>query len=400
MDLLNANQYEKTKEKKGKKFIIILLILSIIALIGVIILMVYISSTIEPQVTLYINDAQQKFETDFIISDNQGVEYIELKALSNFLGYEYYNGEYNSYSEDTMKCYIKNKKLISGFEQDSNIIYKYEEETNLDYQYYELNYNIILRNDKLYIAMADLIVGLNVNCDINEKKEVKISTMDYLAQVYQQSLRDKGYTVVTDPNNQKAISYGWIIVNRNGLYSVLDTSFNEIIGAKYTSIYFDEKNLNYIVANSNGQYGVITNSGITEQSLKYDGLEVLNYENMLYKVKNNDKYGIMQANGTMLTEIIYDEIGYKPEPENKILYTLIIPEVDGKSGKLIVVKQNGKYGLITLEQGESFLPCDHVEKLYSVRDLEKVEYKIEAERQTMDLLEYLKLRGTEIVQLN
>ena len=42
----------------------------------------------------------------------------------------------------------------------------------------------------------------------------------------------------TDQNNQKALAYGWIVVSKDGVWSVLNTNFEEIIGAKFASIYF------------------------------------------------------------------------------------------------------------------------------------------------------------------
>lgn len=400
MDLLNENQYEKSKQTNSKKIIITLIILSIIAIIAVLAIMLYLEANKVVQSKLYINDTNQEITEELLVSNSQGVQYISLKDLAAILGYEYYSSEYNNYGTDAAKCYIKNQKLISGFELGSNQIYKYEEGTNLDYQYYELNYDIITYNNKLYIAIVDLTEAINVYCTINENKEIKISTMEYLATAYEEQLKEKGYTVATDQNSQKALAYGWIIVSKNNMYSVLNMELQEMIELKYSSIYFDEYNLNYIVSNTKGMYGIISTEGVIEHSLKYDGMEVLNYENMLYKVKNNENYGIMKANGTMLTEIVYEEIGYQANAADKILYTLIIPEVDGKSGPIIVVKQNGYYGLVTLETGEIFLPCDHVEKLYSTSELGEIYYKIEAEKQTMDLLEYLRLRGTEIVELN
>ena len=400
MDLLNENQYQKTETPKGKKIVLILLILSIILVIIIIATMIFLGSQETVGTTLYINDQQQEISDNLIIQDNQGNQYIELERLAHMLGYQFDNSEYQTYGVDTTKCYIRNEDLISGFEVDSNIVYKYEIGTNLDYQYYTLNHNIIIYNNKLYIAIADLIEALNVYCTIDETNSIKINTMAHLSNSYQQQLQEMGYNVAKDQNNQKALAYGWIVVSKDGVWSVLNTSFEEIIGAKFASIYFDEVNLNYIVSNSDGKYGIIDNTGVIEQSLKYDGLEPLNYENMLYKVKNNNQYGIMKSNGTMLTQIIYDEIGYPAENQNNILYTLIIPELENETEKTIVVKQNEKYGLIYLETGETLLPCDHLDKLYSVNELGEVEYKVEVQEQTLDLLQYLELRNLITVDLN
>lgn len=398
MDLLNQNQ--NTQKVKGKGLLKALLVISIIGVIVILIAMVYLGSNKVPEDVLYVNGEKKEMLVDLFITDTQQNKYISLKDLSELLGYEYYNSEYNSYSVDSTKCYVKNKNLISGFELGSAEIYKYEETTNLDFQRYTLTYNVLIYNNKLYIAVADLEKALNANCVISENNEIRINSMEYLATTYQEQLKEKGYTVTTEPNNQKALAYGWIIANKSGLWCVLNTELQEIIDPKYTNIYFDEQNLNYIVSNSNKQYGVISTSGNIEHSLKYDEVQVLNYENELYKVKYNEKYGIMKFDGSMLTEIVYDEIGYKAETDKKILYTLIIPEVYGKTGSTIVIKQDKFYGLVKLEDGSLILPCDHAEKIYAISELGETQYRVEAEKQTVSLLDYLEYRNQLSATLN
>ena len=402
MDLLNQNQYQEPKKSKSKKLVLTLLIVSIILAIAIMCLIVYLKSNMVIETTLYINNEQKEIKTGLFVTGNDGKQYIALKELAELLGYVYDNSEYQKFGMDTSKCYVKNKNLITGFEQDTNRIYKYEEGTNLDYQYYNLSSNIIMYNNNLYIAMEDLKLALNVKYEKNVNNAIKINTMEYLANMYQEQIKDSGYIIASDQNNQKALAYGWIIVkNKNNICSVLNTNFDEIIGAKYSSIYFDEYNNNFIVSNTSGQFGIIATNGTILQPLKFDDLKVLNYENMLYKVANNNKYGIMKKDGTMLTkDIIYDEIGYEAEPDKKIVYTLIVPDIDGKSGQTIVVKQNGKYGLIYLKDGETYLPCDHVDKLYAVNELGKIEFRVEAEKQTVKLSDYLEARKTYKMNLN
>lgn len=400
MDLLNENQYETKKTPKSKKIVLILLILSIIGAIGIIIAMLYVSeNTVKPD-TLKINGQVKEITEGLLIKTADGIQYISLRDLANLVNYEYYSNEYPKEGEDSSKCYIKNNKLITSFEMDSNQIYKYEEGTNLDYQYYTLNYNIIIYNNKLYIALADLQQALNIVCTKDTNNLITINTTENLVATYNEKLKDTGYALTEDQNNLKALSHGYLIVNKNGIWSVLDTNLQEIVGSKYKTIYFDEKNLDYIVSNTNGQYGIISTTGSIKNSFKYDSIEVLNYENEFYKVKNNNKYGIMKSDGTMLTDIIYDEIGYPEEPSNKIVYTLIIPELDGKSGETIVVKQNNKYGLIYLETGKEFIKCDTLDKIYSVKDYGTTSYKIEIEKQVFELSEYIKIINTHIIELN
>ncbi len=400
MDLLNEKQYQKQKTPKGKKIIWALLIVSIIAFILIGILIIFLEANKVIPKTLYIGDEIKELQDGFLISDSAGNQYINLKQLSEFFGYEFDNSEYQEYDVDTTKCYIKFDNFISGFEMDSNKMYKYEEGTNLDYQYYTLKHNIIAYNNNLYIAVDDLQQALNIKYITNANNEIKIYNVKQLASMYQSKLKELGYEIATDQNNQKALAYDFIIVSKNGIWSVLDTNYQEIIGgAKYTSIYFDEYNFNYIVSNTNGQYGIISTTGHVEQSLKYDGLEILNYERMLYKVKNNNKYGIMKKDGTLIGKIVYDDIGYKADSQNKILYTLIVPKMDYLQNEAIVIKSDSKYGLMDIETGNELLPCDHLDKLYSVSELGKIYYRVEVEKQTLELSDYLRIRATQVIDV-
>lgn len=393
MDLLNKNVNQAPQEVKGKKIVLLLLILSILMAIMIVIVMVYIVTNKTDTPKLYVDNQLIENSDSIVKSDEEGNKYISLKDLSELLNYEYVNNEYGKYGVDTAKCYIKNKKLITGFESDSNRIYKYEEGTNIDYQSYILDSNIISFENMLYINVNDIQIALNAVCTANQKQDFYIFSNEYLVSMYTEKLKDTGYTLATNQNELKALSYGYVIASRNGMYGVLNENLEEIINTKYLSIVFDEYYMNYIVSNANKQYGILSKNGTIEQTLKYDGLEILNYENKLYKVKNNSKYGIMKQDGTMLTDIIYDEIGYKPTENNKTLYTLIIPKQNGITDEKIVVKKDEKYGLINLNDGKTYLPCDHLVKLYAINELGEVQYKIEAEERTMDLVDYLKLRN-------
>ncbi len=403
MDLLNENQYKESSAPKGKKIVLLLLILSIIFTILIIGLIIYISTNRVPEEKLFINGEQKEITQDLFVNDQLGNQYIELKNLVELLGYEFENGEYQKDEVDTSKFYVKNQNLITGFEVGSNRIYKYEEGTNLDYQYYTLNCNIITNeNNRIYIGLGDLTKALNCSYSINENKENRIESMEYLATTYQEKLNESGYVVASDQNNQKSFAYGRIIASRDGVWNILNENLEDI-GLKYSSIYFDEQNESYIVSNTSGKYGIIAIDGAIKETLKYEDLTILNYENMLYKVKNNNKYGIMKSNGkslTKLTDIEYDDIGYSENLSNKILYTLIIPELEKNMSKTIVVKKDNKYGLVYLATGDTYLPCDYLDKIYSISDLGETKYMVEIGTRKMELLNYLIERGTYVVDLN
>lgn len=389
MDLLN-NQTIKKEEPKGKKMVKLLLILSIIAVIGVIILMVFVSMEDSKKTSLFINGEEKELKENLIVVDNNGVQYISLKEIAYAFDYEYYGGDYKSFGVDETKCYIKNGNLISGFEKNSETMYKYEEGTDLDYQYYALNNNIVMHEYELYVSLDDIRLTLNAECQITQKNQIIINSMEEMLKKHTKNLSSKDLIIDETQNNLKTLSYGLIVVKKDNQYSILNEKYEEITAAKYSSIYFDEYNLNFIVSNLNGRYGVISYSGVVEQRLNYDAMEIINYENMLYKIKFNEKYGIVNKEGELLTHVEYDEIGYPADEKNKIINTVLIEDIEGT---LIVVKQNEFYGLVRLEDGEVYLPCDHLEKIYGINELGEIKYKVEVEGQTLYLEEYLGLRG-------
>jgi len=388
MDLLNNKQI-KREESKGKKMVKILLIMSIILFVAIVLIMVFLSNKEKSKTTLTVNGQLKEITQDLFINDNNGTQYISIKDLASLLGYQYYGGDYISLGVDNKKCYIKNENLISGFEMNSKKMYKHEEGTNLDYQYYDLKNQAVMYNDKLYISLNDLRMALNVSYQRDKNNKIVINSMEYLNGVYSKNLKSKGFTLDDTKNNLKALAYGMIIAKKDNQYSILNTKYEEIVAARYASIYFNEYNLEFIVSNLNGRYGIISYTGTIEQSLAYDGMEILNYENMIYKVKYNEKFGIVDKEGELLTEVVYDEIGYPADEKNKIINTVLIEDIEGT---LIVVKQNEFYGLVRLEDGEVYLPCDHLEKIYGINELGEIKYKVEVEGQTLYLEEYLELR--------
>lgn len=395
MDLLNENQYRKESMPKNKKIVLIVLILAIVITIFIAFALLYIKTQQKSPKTLKINNKEVKLTETLIVESTEGNKYISLKEIAQLLGYEYYNNGYGENGENKEKGYIKNGVLITGFEKDTKKIYKYEEKTNLDYQYYELKSNVIMYNNNLYISSADISQALNVIYEEN-KDIISIQTINNKIDEYTKSLKlkDNGYTITQDSNNQKAIIYGMLVVKKNDKWGVMDKNSNEIIGNKYSTIYFDEYNMSFIVSDSNGRYGILSYKGEIICSLKYDGLEILNYENMLYKVKYNGKYGIMSADTKLLTNITYDDIGYPEDSSKKIKYTLIIPELIEDVGKTIVVKQNGKYGLVDLNTGKEVIQCNQLDKIYAIEELGEISYIAEFSGEIVDLfkiIRYLKI---------
>ena len=399
MNLLDENQNVEKSQPKGKKLVMTLIILSVILLIILMILMVFVKKKGTGIIKLFINEVETEQKPELLIQDSNGIQYISLKGLAELVGYQYDNSEYGKDGKDTEKCYIKNIRLISGFELNTNRMFKYEEGTYLDYQYYNLEYNILNYNNQLYIALKDIQKALNLQYTIDTNKNIHINTIDYLTEVNQKKLEEQGYILEGNQNNQKALAYGWIIVRKDGLYGVLDTNYKEKIGCKYTSIYFDESTNSFIVSNTNEKYGVISTDGYVKLQLIYDGLEELSYAKKLYKVKSSGKYGIIKYDGSTVVDIAYDDIGYPADEVNKTLYTLFIPQINRNAGETVVVKKNNKYGLVYLDTGKEYITCDYLDKLYSVNKLGEIVYLVEIEKQTLTLEEFIEILNTQVFNL-
>lgn len=401
MDLLNQNYNEQPQKTKGSKMIMTLLIICILLVVLIVALMFYLKSIQVPKRILNINGIQREISQEFLIGDNFGNDYISLKDLSDILGYKYNKGTFREYGEDKTKCYIDTDKEIIGFTANSSKIYKTTEESEIDYEYYNLGHNILMYQDKLYVATADLQKSLNIIYDATNPNIISMQTPEHAAIAYGEETTKSNYTLTDNENNLKAVAYGMLISNRDNMWGVLNTTnYQEIIGNKYRTMDFDEYTMTYIVSNERSQYGIIETDGSVKVALKYDSLKIISHEPLLYEVSKGEKYGIMKKDGTMLTEIEYDKIGYTAEKAKKINYTLIIPDLDGKTGRTVVVYQDGKYGLIYLSNGKTFIECEKADKIYEIEELGELKYKVEVGDITYSLEEYIERERTQTMVVN
>ena len=402
MDLLNQSSYNnynsKPEKSKGSKMVMTLLIICILLLILIVALMFYLKSTQAPKRILAIDGVQREISQEFLIGDNFGNDYVSLKDLSDILGYKYNKGAFREYGEDKTKCYIDTDKEIIGFTANSSKIYKTTEESEIDYEYYNLGHNILIYQDKLYVAVSDLQKALNIMYDATNPNVISMKTPENAAIAHKEEITKSNYTLTDNKNNLKAIAYGMLIASRDNLWGVLNTTnYQEVIGNKYRTMEFDEYTMTYIVSNERSQYGIIEIDGSVKVAPKYDSLKVISHEPLLYQVSKDDKYGIMKKDGTMLTEIEYDKIGYSAEKAKKINYTLIIPDLDGKTGRTVVVYKDGKYGLIYLSNGKTFVEPDTADKIYEIEELGELKYKAEIRDITYSLEEFIERARTQTI---
>lgn len=361
MEIIGTNQEEK--DRKTKKLMIG---------ITIAIIMLFIISIILFITIYYLNEQQFKFNVDgvrtkmtssdmFVYQENK--VYVSIKDIAPIIGYDYYNGGYKQYSEDTTKCYLESENEVCTFEKDSDIIYKTPLD-QIDYEYFKIKEPIKKINDKLYITSE----GLSLACNLKfyyepEKNTITLYTLPYYANYYTQSYTTSA--VYDSFKNQKALLYGLMVVqnventgdnynNKNIRYGIKTIEGKEIVGTKYTEIEFIESTQEFIVKTTENKVGIITADGDTKVSPQYDSLKQIDKDLNLYLATNNGKKGVIEKNGKILIYLEYDEIGINAEPfqSNNIKNSYLL------FNNAIPVKQNGKWGMYD-KKGNLILPIEY-----------------------------------------
>lgn len=414
MDLLK----EKPKQKNTKKIILTLLIISIVAVIITICLMLYISTRPQAKVAkkdkVFVDNTEVDYQaSQVILKDEEGNYYLAVKDMTSLVGCNYFNGEYLKYSEDKTKCYVENiieitgtkpeetkeVSYITGLTANSNIIYRANSESNLDYQYTEIQKDVIIYNEKLYISIEDTTMVLGAIAVYSEEDGLQIYTSKKLTEIYSENAKTNGYTSINiEGYNINTIGHEILIISKNNRYGITDVNFKEIVGTKYNTIEYNECASEFIVSN-NSKYGIIDELGNIKVNLSYDEISIINYEPLLYKVKNDGKYGIMNEEGKLLTGVIYDNIGCKYVTEEEEENTVIVPQLDDDINMSIIVEQDSKYGLIDVETGEQILEDQFVDGIYKIMENGEEKYEAIFRNQKVNLKQYIKAVKTIIVNM-
>lgn len=405
MDLL-GQETKKKDNNKAKRTVLMLLIVSIVLLVLVVLMIFALQGNQTKKLTLSINGTDTQIAENLLITEADGKTYASLQLLAPSIGYECLGGGYLEYNDtDKSKCYLENANQIIGFEADSKEIYKTSVNSNTDYQYFEINNNIIQKNDMLYIALEDLNVGCNVVYQFSEKdNKINIYTIDNLSTQYTTTYEEEGSNIVAkleSYNNQKALCYDMILIaNQNGKMGVINSSNQTVIGNRYKTMEFDEKTQSYIVSDDNNKFGVISANGEPIIGLEFQELSIINYSPLLYQIKLNGKYGVLNEEGEIVINPEFDKLGYTESSSGANESVLIINNLSNGKQSGIVVSKEGKYGIANISTGEMIINCD-VDKIYSRRDnSNNKKYYIELQSAEIDLDRYIEYVSSTTVNLN
>ncbi len=405
--MLLDQEVKKQEQPKGKKIVLFLLIVSIILLMIIIAVMATLSGNETKSLTLSVNGLDVNITSDLLITDDNGNYYVSIQKISKSLGYDYLTGGYKEYTEDktNSKCYLQSENQIIQFEADTNKIYKIEPNSVLDYEEYELNNNILKTNNLLYISLEDVNVGLDVIYSYSkENNKILFNTMDNITESYKTSLAtqtDNQLSEISeDYNNEKALLYGMIVVaNENKKWGAIDGNFSTIIGNRYTSMEFNESAGVFIVSDDN-KYGVISKEPNQRPiiDLNYEEIKILNNTPVFYQVKLAGKYGVINGQGKAIINNDFDSMGYTSRSTTEIS-TLVIKEYGNNKENLLVVCKNGKYGLVSLDDGRTVIECS-LDKIYAKNEGGQKNYYIELQQQEVSLDRYIEFINTSTINVS
>ena len=344
MNLLDeeiSKNKDNNKTKNMIKIIIVFIILIVVAIIGIISYMAYLEST---TLKLSLNNQENTAIKNLLVFESDGTIYVPIRAISSYLGYSSYSGEYSNRSEDNSKCYIESETEVANFTLNSNKIYKLNLQQNTNnYNYIYMDKPVKAINGELYITTDGMQKAFNTTFEYNQSNNIiRIYTMPYLISSYENVILDYGYTKLSENiENNKAVLRNMLVVTNDRYYGVINASDGtEILECKYDDIIYQEATGDFIVY-TGGKYGIIGTDKKTKVDINYDDIQLMDYDAGLYLVERNNKFGVIDLNGNSVIYAEYDKIGVDisrfEENDLKTGYILV--------DNLIPVMSNNKWGL-------------------------------------------------------
>lgn len=322
MNIIEENLEKAPKNDNSKALSKIILIAIVVLLLIAVGLFAALQGVKKNTWVLTIDGKQNEKVREMLIIQDNGTILVPIRRIASYLGYDSYNGDYTSKSEDSSKCWIQtseNKDEIACFALNSKKISKItnDQKQGTVYSYCEIDKEVEAKNGELYTTTDGLEKAFNVKFVYDqENKKIKISTMPHLVSSWDNKIKDLGYSQSSKYfNDQKAILKNMLIVKKekdtNGTkYGVINTAKNgeSLLEAKYTNISYIPDTSDFLVEDDK-KMGIISSAGDTKIRLDYDKIEILASDSNLYVVKKNNKYGVVDSNGNFVISLDYDDIG-------------------------------------------------------------------------------------------
>jgi len=381
-DFARNNAVAEELQNKKKKMIISGIIICIVLILFLAFMVIHYKNVDAKTFKLFINgnqkENQKECSSDFYITDVQGNIYIKAKELAKLIGWTYQNGEYGEFTEDSNSCYLQNEYEASSIKAGSNVLKKYiikDENNNSEVQEGVIVFEVKSNDGMVETSKLDLPVissqgqiyipfkYINDICNCYgtyDNNKMCIYNQSILMSLALTNAADWGYSNVSGVyENSRALAYGMMVTEKNGLYGVINIFNGEsILGFKYKDMLFCQNVKEFLVKTKEGtgneKVGLVSYDGDVIISPKsYDNISILSDELGLYLVEKNAQYGVLNRDGKIVVHAEYDSIGLSDEQLEEYEYT----SEDNKYliyDNTIVVEADGKYGFYSVN-GEKVL---------------------------------------------
>lgn len=373
----NAFKRNAVKERKKKKILtgIVICIITIIVLATFIIYLQYKDAH---TFKVFANDVQMPLKDGFSLTSETGEVYVRAKDIAGYIGWEYQNGEYGSYTEEITSGYVRNGYEVASFVAGSNEIKKYiqvtakpvfVQETKQTIEPYKPNSAngtletakienpVIMKDNEIYFPLKSLPDICNCAVDFSNPYRMRIYEQNFLRGIAKQNAVNFGYDGISDIyENHRLFGYGRMVVKKGSLNGVIDMySGKTIIGLKYAQMVFAQNMKEFFIKTSvNGEnsIGIIDDKGDQRiEPKKYSDIKILSDELGLYLVEKDEKYGVLDREGKIVIHCEYDSIGIPSNIVSDFDFSL----EDSRYllfNNTIVVKKDNKYNLFNYEIGD------------------------------------------------
>lgn len=422
--MMNSEQNKKVGMSLSSKVLLGIIGCIILIIILIIMLLANMKQNASIVYTIELNGEVAK-DVSFkdLLTSVEDKTYINIQEFAKFVGYDYHEGEYKAYVTDKNKCYVQGKDETASFYLDDNKVYKLPvNKLTEEYNEYVFEDKIISIEGKMYAPVDAITTAFNVIVELDETY-FQAYTLDYMISFYDKKVKEWGYTGIEDQSfeNDKALLYGYLIVKKEGgEYKVIDLEQKEITLDRYSNIQFSEYLQEfYVTDNTTKKAGVINLDGTIKINSDYESVVLLDKEKDLYLVRQNQKYGVVKGGnilvifpefdiiglnntnilsnkyilldtlipvckgqkwgaydkqGRKVIDIIYDGFGYDLNTiDINGTKEIVEPIVEIKRANGIVVKKDGKYGLLDVTAKQLIKPL--ADSIYGISNIVDEEEK-------------------------
>lgn len=308
----------------------------------------------------------------------------------------------NIVKDSEKKVEVKNYSYYTSYENGKFGVINNDGETVIEPSYDEM-ISIPNNSRPIFICTYDVndSDGTYKTKAINEKNEEILTGYDQIE-------------AIDNYDSKQNIWYedNVLRVSKNGKYGLINFEGQEVCACEYDEITALKGVTSNFLVKKDGKFGLVNEKGQTIINTEYKNILTLKdgYKNEYIITSEDSKYGLISTAGTVLIEPKYEEIKYlgsstlfavKQDNTWKVMNTeenkIVIDGgykdiVEAKSENIIVVNNDGKYGVVSKANEEKIKPqYEDLKYAFSIYYIAKKDGKygvINLENQTVIEFEY------------